>query len=112
MKNTEKFQIISELTEDKIKLTRDLNSADSGVSQDIQGDDSVEKEERSRILAYIQLQAKEIESLRSEIVMLKRKDAPPISIPTLPPPPDKSTASGSFLPPIPNAKKSTSIGRI
>jgi len=99
---------VGTLTEEKLLLTRDLNSSDAGLSQEVEGDDSVEKEERTRIMTYIQLQAKEIESLRAEITMLKRKDAPPMIIPSLPLPPHSGNNSGSFLPPIPSAKRNTS----
>lgn len=105
MKNTELLKEVADLTEKKIMLDRELNDAKPSVGQDTVTEGSKEKEERERVMTYIRLQAREIETLRAEIAMLKRKDAPPIAIPSLPlPPGTQPQMSESFLPPIPSKR--------
>lgn len=60
-----------------------------------------EIEEQKRIAAYIKFQATELESLRTELNMLKRKEAPPVTMQSPPAPPRNDLV----LPPIPNLKK-------
>lgn len=68
-----------------------------------------ERQERSRLSSYIKAQAKEIESLRSEITILKRKDIPPIVLslpaqPQLPPSSEVEDLEQVQLPPIHDSK--------
>lgn len=96
-------------------ITRELNATDSSAPQPSRVDEYREKEERTRVASYVQLQAREIESLRIELFMLKRKDAATLAMPALPVPgastsqllgnTNSNTASTSFLPPIPGSSK-------
>jgi hypothetical protein len=88
-----------------------LTVGGSGSQETNRAADARDKEERSNIASYVQLQAREIESLRIELFMLKRKDTSSLSM-SAPLPPASSTDSNplssqsqSFLPPIPGLKK-------
>jgi hypothetical protein len=97
--NTDLLLQVAELTERKLLISRELNAP--GQVSTMSADDSAkEREEAQRITAYVQLQAREIEALRSELSMLKRKTAAPILLQQQPPMPP---AQESMLPPIPNA---------
>lgn len=65
------------MTELKQSVCKDLN-ASSGVvmAQDSKSTQFKEIEERKRIAQYVTLQAREIEALKMELIMLKRKEAP------------------------------------
>jgi hypothetical protein len=125
--NTKLLNTVADLTENKLDITRALNSSDGCVPQDSERVAKTrDKEERAPNAAYVQLQARAIESLRIELFMLKRKDTSSLTMPT-PIPPQGSTTigggdsqsfgglgggtsnagagTGSFLPPIPSAKK-------
>lgn len=103
VKNTRLLTEIAALTEAKLNVNRDLN-APAAPAQDPEAEESQDRAERERITTYIQLQAREIEALRMEITMLRRKEAPAITIPpTLPAPP----SSPPMFPPIPTAKKTS-----
>eukprot|EP01035_Chromulina_nebulosa_P017859 gene17859-23472_t len=104
--NTDALKKVAQLTEEKMKLSKYLNeSAPTAADELLPIDDLKEKEDRKRMITYIQLQAREIESLRAEITMLKRKDAPPLTIPTMPHPPgSRLVAEDLVLPPIHDAK--------
>ena len=97
--NTDLLLQVAELTERKLLISRELNAP--GQVSTMSADDSAkEREEAQRVTAYVQLQAREIEALRSELSMLKRKTAAPILLQQPPMPP----AQESMLPPIiPNA---------
>lgn len=65
------------LTEAKQSISKELD-ATSGVvaSQDAKSTQHREIEERNRIAQYVTLQSREIEALKMELIMLKRKEAP------------------------------------
>lgn len=69
-----------------MKIASDLNAPNKFIAPPSALDDAKEKEERNRIRAYVRFQATELESLRAELNMLKRKEAPIFSYtaPTLP----------------------------
>ena len=102
---------MAQLTEIKQSICRDLN-ASSGVvaSQDTKASQHKEIEERKRIAQYVTLQSREIEALKMELIMLKRKEAPqmmpyaptaPVSMSqTMPLPQSNQGSNGSMLPPI------------
>jgi hypothetical protein len=116
--NTKLLNSVADLTESKLDITRALNSNTDATTQSSDGDrvaKTRDKEERARIASYVQLQAREIESLRIELFMLKRKDTSSLTMPTPIPPQGQSQSQiqtisqtqpqPSFLPPIPSAKK-------
>lgn len=115
LKNTELLNMVGELTEQKLTITRELNSTGEAAPQENKIDEFREKEERKRIASYVDLQRRELEALRAELFMLKRKDAASIMMPSIPMPQPPTTAqfSGnesfskpeSMLPPIPGARK-------
>ena len=74
--------MVATLTESKLSITRELNNTKGpAVSEDTVQAEKREKEEKKRMKMYLQLQAREISALKTEITMLKRKDVPPL--PTL-----------------------------
>jgi hypothetical protein len=99
--NTDLLLQVAELTERKLLISRELN-APGQVSTMSAEDSAKEREEAQRVTAYVQLQAREIEALRSELSMLKRKTAAPIFLQQQPPMPPMQEG---ILPPIPNARK-------
>jgi len=136
-RNTELLQQISGLTETKLAVTRELNSsADSPPQQDSLLNSCKENDEKRKIASYVKLQARQIESLKAEITILKRKAPINLSMGSdtflpVPPPsinimadvsrtaPTSATAAGlngtqssaafasSALPPIPSRKNGT-----
>ena len=116
-RNTRLLSEVAELTEVKLSVTRELNQPQS-VAHTSKLDSFREAEETKRIAAYIKFQANELESLRTELNMLKRKEAPPLvalsqTMPaasrqgsmSLPyPAPNQSNSEKLVLPPIPNLK--------
>jgi hypothetical protein len=119
--NTEHLQGIASLTDRKLQISYEMNAHSSGnetMNDDAAGGmndykDSIEKEKLS---TFIRLQSQEIESLKNEITMLRRKEtaqfagllpSAPIPMPS-PPIPETSTAGVNklnknfTLPPIPN----------
>ena len=115
--NTELLAKVGDLTQQRLEITRDLNSSGKHVSTESKDEGAREREERQKVIAYVQLQAREIEALRAELIMLKRKEAPQLSQSIVQPPrnPQKSLNQGSLvggsqdyngeLPPIPGANK-------
>ena len=95
-----------------------MNASGKQVSTESKDEGAREREERQKVIAYVQLQAREIEALRAELIMLKRKEAPQLSQNMLqhqPPVPGRgggsqvslmegSQVAGEGLPPIPGAK--------
>jgi WD40 repeat protein len=77
--NTDLLAVVGDLTENRLKITRDLNASGKHVSTESKDEGSREREERQKVIAYVQLQAREIEALRAELIMLKRKEAPQLS---------------------------------
>lgn len=109
------------MTESQLQISRELNAPGQVVSSTSKLDSFKEAEEAKRIAAYVQFQAKELEALRTELNMLKRKEAPPLMSQTtnaIPAPPagslrGSSTANRSshdlVLPPIPTSKRPLGI---
>jgi len=115
--NTQLLRTVGEFTEQRLNITRDLNKPGNNVSTESKDEGRSEREERQKVIAYVQLQAREIEALRAELIMLKRKEAPQMSQiigqQTLHPPgaPQMGSQSQSQvfegqLPPIPGASGS------
>lgn len=92
-KNTDLLSAVGELTESKLDITRELNSSDNAAPQESQVDEFRELEERKRIATYVEIQARELEALRAELFMLKRKDASSIMMPSIPLPQPPQTGS-------------------
>ncbi len=88
-----------------MSISRELNLPHE-VTYTSKLDNFREAEEHKRIVAYIKFQSTEIEALKTEINMLKRKEAPPITLITTPPVNTSviQPKSGLTLPPI-SAKK-------
>ena len=107
MRNTELLNEVAELTETQLQISRELNAPGQVVSHASKLDNFKEIEETKRIVAYVQFQAKELESLRTELNMLKRKEAPPVLSQSmnLPSPPPVKPKDDVILPPIANNKK-------
>jgi hypothetical protein len=97
--NTKLLQEVSRLTELKMKIAADLNAPNSSVALPSALQDTKEREEQNRIKAYVKFQATELESLRAELNMLKRKEAPVFSY-TAPPLPSASLQQRDRLPDI------------
>jgi len=118
VRNTELLNEVGDLTDVKLSVSRELNMPQN-IQHSSKLDNFKESEETKRIQAYIKFQAKELESLRTELNMLKRKEAPPVlgstyMSQTMPPIPsfmyegDKGgSANDLVLPPIPKNKMST-----
>ncbi len=100
VKNTQLLSSIGELSETKMNIEKSLN--DALAPEGFSGESEKDREERERIMTYIKLQAREIEALRAEISMLKRKDSPTVAVPSLPVPRGgNNNDNDGFLPPIP-----------
>ena len=116
-RNTELLSEVANLTELKLAVTRELNQPQT-VAHSSKLDNFREVEETKRIAAYIKFQANELDSLRTELNMLKRKEAPPLIALSQTMPPIIGTNNnntiqqqqqliqpdGLVLPPIPNLK--------
>jgi hypothetical protein len=103
VENTKLLQEVGRLTELKQVIARDLNAPAQRVAPPSALDDYKDAEEKKRIAAYVKFQATELDALRTELNMLKRKEAPVFSYtaPIMPSPP--SVAKDEFkLPPIPD----------
>eukprot|EP00605_Chrysophyceae_sp_TOSAG23-4_P000185 GSChrysophyteH1.ASY1.ANO1.219.1 assembled CDS len=118
--NTELLRHVGDLTEQKLTITRDLNAPGNNVSTESKDEGRSEREERQKVIAYVQLQAREIEALRAELIMLKRKEAPQMSQiigqQTLTNPPGAPGGSSATpyegqLPPIPGAQNTNQMNR-
>jgi len=99
--NTQLLNKVAELTEQKLLISRELNAPGNTVSIDTSEDSGKDREETQRVTAYVQLQAREIEALRSELTMLKRKTAAPVLLQQNPPVPPGHSHQEGMLPPIP-----------
>ena len=99
--NTQLLNVVAELTERKLTISRELNAPGNTVSVDSSDDSAREREETQRVTAYVQLQAREIEALRAELSMLKRKTAAPVVLQQNPPVPPGHSHQEGLLPPIP-----------
>jgi hypothetical protein len=94
---------VAELTSTQARISKELNAPGQTVTHSSKQDNFREIEEQKRIAAYIKFQATELESLRAELNMLKRKEAPPVTM--MPSPPAQRTTQDLVLPPIPSAKR-------
>jgi WD40 repeat protein len=73
VRNTELFKEIGKLTETKLLVSRDLGDGHVDVG-DRKLAMSKEKEETENIKEYVRMQEREIQSIKMELIMLKRKD--------------------------------------
>ncbi len=105
--NTKLLEEVAKLTDLKMKIAHELNAPGQNIAPPKAADDAREIEERNRIKAYVNFQATELNSLRTELNMLKRKEAPILSA-SAPLPPIRSQSAGGdvTLPPIPTNKRS------
>jgi len=87
--NTELLENIATLSNEQFTLEKELNSSVSGVHVADQGPSlKKEVEERNRLIQLVKLQAKEVDALKAEINMLRRKGGhiyTPAVRPPLPP---------------------------
>lgn len=67
-----------------MKIASELNAPGQNVTPSTTVEDFREVEERKRIKAYTRFQATELEALRAELNMLKRKEAPIFSYSSAP----------------------------
>lgn len=67
---------MARLKDMKAKIAAELNAPGQSVAPTTAVEDFREVEERKRIKAYTRFQATELEALRAELNMLKRKEAP------------------------------------
>merc|ERR1711871_1043734 len=89
MGNTKKLEKIATLTHQQYSLEKELNSSTGGASAaDQEPALRREVEERNRLVQLVKLQAKEVDALKAEINMLRRKGGhvytPAISVATPP----------------------------
>ena len=71
--NTVQLERIAQLTHQQQTLEKELNSGGSGSSGDQGGIMRRDVEERNRLVQLVKLQAKEVDALKAEINMLRRK---------------------------------------
>mmetsp|Transcript_17896 Transcript_17896/g.30098 ORF Transcript_17896/g.30098 Transcript_17896/m.30098 type:complete len:824 (+) Transcript_17896:3-2474(+) len=98
-RNTTLLNEVAQLTEMQSRISKELNAPGQVVTHTSKLDNFKESEEQKRIAAYIKFQATELDSLRAELNMLKRKEAPPtlgIQGPPVPP----RAGPDVILPPI------------
>jgi hypothetical protein len=96
----------------RLNIAHDLNASGPSTTAPSMLEDYREIEERKRIKAYTQFQATELDALRAELNMLKRKEAPIFSYSTPPVPPNVLMSKTAptrprgdvVLPPIPSSK--------
>ena len=81
--NTVNLERIAQLTEQQQTLERDLNTGGGGGG-DQAGIMRRDIEERNRLVQLVKLQAKEVDALKAEINMLRRKGGH-VYAPALPP---------------------------
>ena len=74
MNPAEQLQLLSDLTQRQHTLEHELNASSAGVHVADQGPGARrERDERDRIVQLVKLQAKEVDALKAEINMLRRK---------------------------------------
>ena len=71
--NTEKLQRVAELTAAQHRLERELNSTQSRMVAEVGPSKEKMKAEREQLVSLVKLQAREMEALKAEINMLRRK---------------------------------------
>jgi hypothetical protein len=101
-RNTQLLSEVAELKEMQSLTSKELNAPGQIVTHTSKLDNFREVEEQKRITAYIKFQATELDSLRAELNMLKRKEAPPVLGMSEGPHPPRPGSEGhrSHLPPI------------
>jgi WD40 repeat protein len=91
--NTRQLHELARLMDLKVKIANELNAPGQNVTPSAAVEDFREVEERKRIKAYTRFQATELEALRAELNMLKRKEAPIFSYCSAPSAPQLRSAS-------------------
>merc|ERR1711939_996057 len=71
--NTDKLERVSELTAAQHRLEKELNGSQSKVEIEIGPTKEKMKAEREQLVSLVKLQAREMEALKAEINMLRRK---------------------------------------
>ena len=106
--NTQHLQRMGGLVEKKLTMTRELNLPKDSFAADPQLSDYKDSIERAKLSAFVKLQYREIDSLKSEITMLRRKETAQFAA-FLPPAPSmqqsNSGVGGVTLPPIHNKNR-------
>lgn len=109
--NTAHLENMGELAGRKLEIAREMNVPGEALAQDPQLSDYKDSIERDKLATFVKLQYREIESLKSEITMLRRKETAQFAafLPQAPPPPTSPPAStrskNLTLPPIPNVDR-------
>ena len=105
------MRTLAQLTEKKQDIAKELNHADVSGSRDTNIAEIQITQERQKLKEQIMSQEKEIATLKSEIMTLKRKDNAQI-MPYMPVPPGLQSNKGSsaMFPPIPSATKLSAVG--
>ena len=101
--NTQNLTQMGNLVGRKLKMTRELNLPKDSFASDPQLKDYKDSIERSKLSAFVKLQYREIESLKSEITMLRRKETAQFAAflpPTSEMPMQSNGLGGVTLPPI------------
>ena len=106
--NTQNLKQMGNLVSRKLTMTRELNLPKDSFAADPQLTDFKDSIERSKLSAFVKLQYREIDSLKSEITMLRRKETAQFAA-FLPPAPAMTMQSngglgGVTLPPINNKR--------
>lgn len=102
--NTLLLETVGTLTDKKIVLTKELNKPSEALNTAASLEDFRDSEEKRKLAVFVQLQNREIETLKSEITMLRRKETPQFST-FLPAPPQSNDGRDTLvLPPITTAK--------
>lgn len=104
-RNTKLLNEVAELTSTKAQISKELNAPGQTVTHSSKLDNFREAEEQKRIAAYVKFQATELESLRAELNMLKRKEAPAIAAQPPMPPYQPGPPQGQKLPPLPTGQR-------
>ncbi len=71
--NTEKLERVAELTSAQHRLEKELNSTQSRMVAEVGPSKEKMKAEREQLVSLVKLQAREMEALKAEINMLRRK---------------------------------------
>lgn len=94
--NTELLESIGQYTAKQQRLEKELNAAGGVHVSDGGPAQRKEAEERARLLQLVKLQAKEMEALKAEIGMLRRKGGH-VYTPSVPPPMPMMPQSGGGM---------------
>lgn len=95
----------------KLEISKALNVPGDTFSNDTKLEEFRDAEDRRKLELFVSLQRREIDSIKDEISILRRKETAQFSN-YLPPPPSTGVATQQgFLPPIPStASKSPALG--